>query len=738
MSEQSPTLSREEKIAVVSKVLSDQDQIHFADDVPEGGKDSLRQWFIESLVDIMPDEQTARRRDPAARFIFGKLPVVLHTNGNNDVKPIVWLDEQTLALQVNQYSKDNFETQLNSAHDAASDEQLKNDGEDIVAETDSAPTPKDEEAKSRQRNTSERLRYNPQAKDLPNYSKKHTLGDLGYYARMRLGSTDYDGLDTKEFENSKNISRNTYEKILEKGGGRWLWEYLHHYLLSDEALASKSPSRWFRDMCVMCGISTNTLKELTENHSQQYWHQKHNTQNPYSKVEFDALRMALSIHLKKPVRAGYGLNTGAGIGYYIPAGSAFGLPVITQEVDEKVKTIVEPDAVEGVLRKLFVERKVGYDGKEIYIDHYHPPFDPAHTLRQIKQTSDAWREGKLTRDEVIAAKPIKSGSKLHQILKYVGLSYFYPENSHEYSRLTYSLNTELSNDISSLCTTLDKLNEDKWHISKEEFAAIIESLCWLPASQSSLFHTDEKRSPDKVWEFTMQHHNGKVGKLLATYRELCGYTVEDLANRIHTSRQNITQYESGIREEIATINRALSKETKSHGILTGKQRMITIDGAKQIENLWLLPTEPNDPYKIRADVVEYLEERKFKEPIPPPSSHWVGVMDALAEVAGVDYEAEYWNRRESTRDSWVQKINRAENPIYQHVQSSIIEALAPYEGEPLPLIELGGQEYLVKRGEHGEVLFQNSDIERLRPWLLEQAQASSASHERRSQAAAPR
>ncbi len=700
MSNQTPKISREEKIAALSKILSDQNRIDFADNVSEEQKASLQQWFIESLVDIIPDSTDERRRNTAARFILDNLPVVLHADIINETPPIAWLDEQTLALQINRGSTKNFTDQLNDALNKATNEQPQKDGEIIVAETDSARAEKGEKPRKRQLNKSGRALYDPQTEDLPDYARKHSSKDLAYFARMRLGSVNYEGLDTNEFENTTLLSQNKYETILEKGGGRWLWEYLHNYLISDEALAKKDPVRWFRDICVICGCSTTTLGKLTE-YSQQVWSGKQNTPDRYSKTVLKALREALSIYNTRPIRSGHGRNTGNGMGYTIPEGSLFGLPVVVQEIDGKKTTIIDAQVIEDILKKLFVEHIATPDGTVQKIYHYGQLFEPAHTLQQIKQISDSWRQGKLTRAEVMAANPIKGDSKMRHILRY----YLYLNNSLEYSQINVFLNEESFTNIAALCTTLEQLNKDKWHIEKEVFAAQIESLRWLPANKTSLFHTGKKRPTDTAWEFAKHHHNGEVGNLLATYRTARGYVRNELAKRLSISKNNIQQHEDGERSGNTTINRALSEESTKSGKLTGNKRMITVNGVKQLENMWLLPTEPNDSNRIRPDVLQYLQNKQFETDIPNPAEHWMNSLEVLNNL----------EKTKVTRKLIKSLRKPHENPLLPIIQ----EAVAPYEKEPLPLINLGDQEYLVKRSENGEIFFQTSDLERLCSWFLE-------------------
>jgi transcriptional regulator with XRE-family HTH domain len=590
--------------------------------------------------------------------------------------------------------------------------------------------------------------------------KAHTSGQQNREAHRRIGL---------EFEDASRRERKAAFAWMQKTGARWqqaevdeepspihtethqarrrLWQDRLDYLLSDEALQSKNPARWFRDICVVCGVSTPMLAEHTGEGDTAIWSKRHNTSTPYRRPELDALRVALSIHLSTPIKAGYGRNTGRGIGYYIPTGSAFGLPVITDKVDGKEK--VDPDAVEDVLKKLFVERIVGDDEKEVLINHYRPTLEPTHTLRQLKQLSDAWRQGKLTREEVIAASPIKGNSKLKQIVQYYGISYLYSAVSTEYKQLLNALH-QVDLNITSLCATLGELNKDKWHIPKPEFDEIMKSLSWLPASEIHLFKTDDKHSASEAWEFAKLHHDGTIGGFLNTYRDAHGDSQQELADRLGIEREVVSQYARGVVRKQTAINRALSiyhkNEKDENGNITHRKdesRMITVDGVEQLENMWQLPTDPSDPNKIRADVVTYLEHWKSllkeeKSPnIPNPEIHWVNVMDVLDDFADTPATAHLDMadfRKYPVLGQWTESLrNPQEHPVLGAVQ----EALAPYAGEPLPLIKLGDQEYLVKHTEHGEVMFQQSDLERLRPWLCEQVEHATT-HARQARSAPAR
>lgn len=320
---------------------------------------------------------------------------------------------------------------------------------------------------------------------------------------------------------------------------------------------------------------------------------------------------------------------------------------------------------------------------------------------------------------------MQGDSKLHRLILDYGMSSLYEVGSPEYHALSGVFKITHGTGIKSLCETLRHLNQQHWHMAGEEMEQTIEALRWLPASEFNLFYDEAPRDYSKAWEFAKLHHDGSIGNLLRIYREVCGATSESFAERAGMTKEGFNQYERGGRSFVAKRTRALSCDSKN----PLRPLFLEDDEAEgNIENLWQLPTEPGDPNKIRADVVMFIESfDQGKKPVPP-ESRWLSIADALEQLGIAAFEVEYFRDKEvnASKDQggWVQRITGYDgleymqgNKAFACVKAELDKALEPYEGEKLPLIELGGQEYLVKRDKEGKVLVQERDLERLRPWL---------------------
>lgn len=541
--------------------------------------------------------------------------------------------------------------------------------------------------------------YDVRAKLRETAVKKHTSKQLKRKALARLGlDYDEDPYIPSEIQNwllktgphwlAPDIDGVTNPIDLKK---RWLWQEQYDYLQSPEALQTKHPKRWFRDMCVLCGVSTNMLEEWIPKKIQRIWSRMQNENYQYLAIDSpgfaDNLRQALSLSFTHPVHAG------RHEGYLIPAGSVFGLPVT---VTEDGKTVVQPEAIERILKSLHKE-------------HYKAPdevkkIDAAHVFKRLEHISHAYMAGAITQDELLKHRIPKNN--IHKIARRYG----------GVTDIAYYVRTNTN--TLPVIASLERRNTQYWHIPPEEFAAHMQAFQRLPASK---FHPlTVSLEPEAAFAFAQRHHNGTIGGFLQQYREACGNTMGELAERIGVTIEVINQYEKGERAEAAARTRALSRDQHNH------IKYLNINAKNKLENLWRLPV--NKKGNIRAEVVEFLnhfdEHRNLN-----PQQHWKSLADCIDELANIPAHV-YCDMGED-RDYPILGKNTAglkkERPgsLLAKIETIIADALAAQPDEPYPLIALpNGTEILVKYGNKGEPLFLDSELPLWRDWLLQQATPS--------------
>jgi transcriptional regulator with XRE-family HTH domain len=492
-------------------------------------------------------------------------------------------------------------------------------------------------------------------------------------------------------------------------GRRSMWQLEHEWLLSDQALLQKTPMRWFRDMCVLCGVSTTMLQQFLGG-MQRHWNQLQNESfsRPIEHLQRQ-IRKALSCVVESPVRAGYGANSDKWSGYPVPVGSLFGLPVLAEsKASEGRKLRVDPRVVEGILKRLFRE-------------HYSATWAVSHALRQLRHVSDAYRTGKLSREEVLAAKLLRRDGPLYVALKDYPVKHEYKPRSPEYNQ-TIAVFKEGTN-ITAMCDMLRELNKKNWHLPEPEMQLILESLQWLPASSFNLFYNERGVvDRDKAWEYSKVAHNGTLGDLLRKYREACGVSAQQLADRHNTSRQNIEDYERGRRGHAVVLNRALSQGTDIFNRSRGEA------AAHTLENLWQLPMNGDDRSELRPDVVEFIKGFIPGKLPPNPTTGWVSLQDALNTVVDVAFgpgkEPES-SSHPTTVLSHGLGLSTVDTELlrtlHRRVDRALRDAVSEYEGEKLPVIELGSSEYLLKLVAPGSYAVHQDDLPRLAEWVRDLA-----------------
>jgi len=397
--------------------------------------------------------------------------------------------------------------------------------------------------------TMRRPAYDPRAETLPE-GMAHTNGHLRKNGKARIG---------------------------EDAGGRWLWELDHDYVLSDEALAKK-PARWFRDICVICGVSTAMLEILMGTHRGTWA----GIQNEFHKNPSDNILKALNCMLTQPVtvNAKYVRQE-----YMLPAGSLFGLKTVERQADDgSTETIVDPAELHRISKALF--------GRS-----YTPPppaaiVNPEHILKQLTHLSKAYMQGAISADELralhIPALPLRT------ILAEYGFNAKYRAGSKEYHAVQKFCNAkDKANNIIPIIETLKAINTKYFHIDDVRFEQYMRALQRLPKGELPVM---TELSPEEAFLFAKCHHDDTLSGFLRIYSKAMGKKAVDIA---------------------------------------GFAKMTMAPHALALANPWQLPytgTRGN----IQPHVVKYVGRFRQDHYQPPPESHWFTAQEALEQFAGED------------------------------------------------------------------------------------------------------
>lgn len=394
-----------------------------------------------------------------------------------------------------------------------------------------------------------------------------------------------------------------------------------------------------------------------------------------------------------------GMRSHVGFGYNLPAGALLGLPICESENPTSRTIEVSRFHVARVLKLSFNDRYVRRtSAKQI--------------LMRLKCVSDAYFEGRLTREETLAANPIVRGSQLHVLLREASANCPELREPREHCNAIW----DGARDLQALNKIMTTLNEQHW---KLDIKPILEAIEWLPSGAEGFLRKGGPINRSKAWEYAKRHHDGSVRSLLKAHRTACRLTLDTLAKLLGFARDLISAYERGERRNPWLLARALSEDHK-----TPTKPLLRQDGS--LENMWQLPTEPASPGSpvsevIRRDVAIFLREFKEGTRPPDPKSGWLDLWSALEESGAIDLEADFMDGRESSRENWFS----AEHPNASQIRSEFLkkhaairdalEEISP--SESLPLIELGGHCYLLKQISVGTFQIHQSDLMRMRMWI---------------------
>lgn len=464
--------------------------------------------------------------------------------------------------------------------------------------------------------------YDPRVESLAalGYDKKHTAGQLKDKALARIG-----------------VDRNGNPDP----GGHWLWQVEYDYVLSDEALQSKKPGRWFRDICVMCGVPTIVLEGLT-GRTQGGWSeiQNHKTQKPAHHI-----MQALSIMLPRAVHAGKGR------GYDIPPGSLFALPTIEQQQpDGSIRTLVDPKALERIHQALFDKPMQTRECME-------------RGLRFLSHLSLAYMAGAIKPEEIAYDSAILKDA-LQPIFQRYGYDAVYPHRSTQYHAISNLVNSnECPGAMKYVTETLAAINDKHWHIPRQKFSAYMHDMLRLPRKTC---YVGEKIPPEEAFVFAQNHHNGKIEDFLRCYREASSERLINVADRLGYSHEAIRRIEAGLTGAKTAVKRAL-----------------------QDSNPWALPEDEHG--QIRVDVKEYLDnllhkrvKRQNKE------SFWLEPQEALEQFAGIEYETHGQAAFKEFRDKIYQQAeHEKDKPFFLATLAGGHEVLVKQEKNKEPQLYAG-------------------------------------------------
>lgn len=705
------SVSREQKYAALESVIEMRNLLEFPEGTPPSEQARLKAWFISELTNEL-GEKTDRRANKISSWLLGGMPVMLHP-GAPAPSPLRTELRDTQPTRLHLYEKDETPIQLFGVlvQQAGIVEYSRAKGV-TGTETDGS-LPHQEKIRKPLRSDGIRTLYDPQAESLDTRSgpRKHDIYDLTVYGKMRIAPRSLD-MDTSAFETTRNIDQNTYENILSKPGQRWLWEHLHSYLLSEDALSSKTPARWFRDMCVLCGVSTVKLQDLTGIH-QTTWSAIQNEQQIFTShapITARHIHTALSHYLEKNTAAGPSMK------HHLPAGSLFGLPVTTfTGPDNIAQTVTDPQALARIETFLFKGRTTG--AQEIKVHH---------ELKQLQRIAQAYRAGALSEEEILEHNVPRA--VLHKIVGQYGITKLYNFQSPEYGSVANFIRGR-SNNCADLCNLLAYHNKQQWHIPEPEFNDLMQAITWLPSTPGQLCSNGQRHKAEDSWEFARNHHNGTLPDLLIKMHYATDISQASVAAEIGLTRESISQYARGENSERSTTARALSKTLK------GEWRY-KLNG--ELENMWLFPLDARR--HIRPDVVEHINNFKQHPRPASPQSHWKSLADAVDHLADsaktlhLDM-AEY---RDYPMLGKFTSAVKAQNthPLLAEVQASLDKRLenAPAISPFLLFVLPNGSEILTKRNANGECLVLDTDQPKLQEWLLTVINSQSAPHSGASRA----
>jgi len=549
-------LANEQKLEVLKKFLEEGNRLHFSDAISPVEKEQLTQNLVSLLLsdeklcgkcltngihfrffpgDILPEGIPPYCLESEDEDIFISVPM-----GSSNVAQII---HRTADAAINT-QKDKEEEQDAGLPLSAKADQVN--GYDLIA--GSGLDDEGHSSVNPDRVGRRGQRYDPKA-DTLREGLAHTWGDLIRNGKARAG------LDP---------------------GGEFLRRMEYNYVMSDEALASKTPHRWFRDLCVVCGVSTPTLYHLIGG-GQNAWSAFQNKGvQIFSKKLFQALGHVNPI----PV------HCGKGKGYYLPSGSLFDFKTIEIRNGSRTEMIVDPAVLDRLSRALF---KRPYFGKE----------QVESSFTGLSHLAGAYLKGAVAKEDLQASSiPIKP---LHDILVYYGFG-------------RDEVSSFLKGHEMNIEPTIDRLravNNEHWHIEPPVFEQYIKKLHFFPTG------TAFKKStmlPEEAFIYAQHHHDGRIGGFLRSYREAMGNTMGDLQEY---STEFATSERIRQMELITTDNTVRDRALKS--------------------NFWQLPVDHEG--NIQPYVKEYLYHFDKHKYLPPPESHWLTPLEACEQFTGLDGDA---------------------------------------------------------------------------------------------------
>lgn len=661
-------VSQDKKYAAVAELIESQGLLAFPEKTDTPTREKMTRWFITDLV-AMLDENREKRSNPATEWLRSDFQLILHPRKPALYTPVEQAEDEPTRIHMVYDAQANAATQLSPLLEKARRIEPKDSKEVYVAESTSADLVEESPGKIKIVSSGARSLYNPEAQSLPwQYAKKHSRSDLRTYGAMRRESAE--------------------------GGGMWLWQRLHAYLLDEETLKTKEPARWFRDMCVVCGISTLKLESLA-GHTQKFWTQVQNDSEltARSPARRAAIRRVLSLQNTIPPTHKYDM----------PEGSIFGLPLVsTNNPAYPEQKEVSPEALDRIEKLLF---------------HTNAVFKPVDALHNLCHISEAHRAGAISKQELLESNVLKA--TLHKILKQ------YPIYAQSNRKETNAVNNFISNtniDLTPVVGRLRHINDSYLKIPAKEFDAIIDALRWFPTSDINMCRLGET-DRQQAWEYAKIHHTHGMGDLLATYRFALGKSRVELAQRAGVLPESIKQYE--------VINEMESIARRAQSLYQNGTPRLLPNG--QPENLWQLPTDAD--HKLLPDVLHTLTHYQSQPRPRPPAKHWNTLIDVIDSMAGTPATqsfdmAQY--RAYPIMGKHTEAFKQSqEHPILAKAEEVIWAEIEKHPGIPFHSIPLPtGGSMLVKHDARGQISIWDNDQAKLKAWLLTLKPPPTPSHNR--------
>lgn len=390
-------------------------------------------------------------------------------------------------------------------------------------------------------------------------SLRHTWADLNFYHAMK-----------KAWQDDPQVNP------------EWGWRCA--LMLTPDVMDGMKPHEWMRNICVLNGLSTNALSEITGIHQAVI----SSMQNRSYSMSYDNLRTLLDTDLPQ------GFAREGRVASVLP-GPLLGLPQLGGAVDPEI---------EGRILNKF-----GFGHSAIR----HPTL----WLHAMEEVAIAYKENRIPREDVEPRydEQLHMSSSAFLDVARVLLKKR-PDDLMEDAKKSLALTKSLARGTEVKCEivieALHRMNERYWDIPADVFERQMKALEYLPALASH--PTATALSADEAFEFA------------ALRAQDFGQFRKDFREARYISYGDIVAVEGGTRQNVS------DKESKK---ITKKMDLFLE------QNAYGLPVDESG--KVRSDVREYLQHLnkgliKHPEKLSPKAQEgWMTLGQVLSEHLGMDH-----------------------------------------------------------------------------------------------------